>query len=385
MYDRPNASKGESRREFFRGIAALGAGLAVSRCSGTESGATAGPASASAAPPATRRLIDVHHHFASPGWIKALSEYGVINQSWVGFTPAKDIELMDAAGIDVAFVSQTTPGVWLADGFGSNVAGERVPVRQTIEQVRALTREMNEYGARMLADYPTRFGVLAALALPDIDGSLREIEYALDTLKLQGFGIMTSHGSKWIGDPVYEPIWEELNRRSAVVYTHPTAAPCCRDLLPGVGETTLEYGTDTARAIVSWIMSGSAKKFPNIRWIHSHGGGTLSGMTGRLLGNEVQYLRGEAPPDSRLHYIRQYYYDTRHIDNWAAAPVLKRMVGASQLVFGYFDIPREGAGFDGPKEFQKMVDTSEFTEQELDGIAHRNILRLFPNYARVET
>src|SRR5439155_17321382 len=119
-----------------------------------------------------------------------------------------------------------------------------------------------------------RFGILAALALPDIDGSLREIEYVFDTLKLHGIGILTSYGNRWIGDPAFTRVFEELNRRKAVVYTHPTVAPCCRGLIAGVPETTLEFSTDTARTIISWIESGSAKRFPDIQWIHSHGDGT---------------------------------------------------------------------------------------------------------------
>ena len=144
---------------------------------------------------------------------------------------------------------------------------------------------MNEFGARMVADYPTRFGIFAALAPPDIDGSLREIEYALDTLKLQGIGLLTSYGNRWLGDPMFAPVFEELNRRRAVVYTHPTTAPCCRALIPGVGATSIEFSTDPARTIVSWVESGSAKRFPDIQWIHSHGGGTL--ITNRI-------FRGEA-------------------------------------------------------------------------------------------
>jgi predicted TIM-barrel fold metal-dependent hydrolase len=356
-------------------MAAVGAAMLAPGCQ--QAASEAPPVAAQA--PTDLRLIDVHHHFASPGWVKVLKDEGVLNNSWDAYTPAKAIELMDEAGIQAAFASQTTPGVWFGEGYG-NSAGGRSGKKQTVEEARALMREMNEFGARMVADHPGRFGVFAPLALPDIDGSLREIEYALDTLKLQGIGILTSHGNHWLGDPLFTPVFEELNRRKAVVYTHPTAAPCCRELLPGVSPTTLEYGTDTARAITSWITSGSAKKFPGIRWIHSHGGGTLSGMTGRLLGDEVQYMRGEAPPDSRLHYIRQYYYDTRHSDNWAAAAALKRMVGATQLVFGYFDIPRD-AEFDGPKEFQKIVDTGEFTDAELRGIASGNVLKLFPQFA----
>jgi 6-methylsalicylate decarboxylase len=368
-----------NRREFLGGMAAVGAAMVGHGCGQVSPSSQAAPAvPASPALAANVPLFDVHHHFASPGWVKLLKAEGVLNNNWDEYTPAKTVELMDRAGIQVAFASQTTPGVWLRDGYGNN-AGTNSGKRQTIEAARALTREMNEFGARMVSDHPGRFAILAPLALPDIDGSLREIEYALDTLKLHGIGLLTSHGSHWLGDPVFAPVFEELNRRKAVVYTHPTAAPCCRNLIPDISETTIEYGTDTARAIASWIISGSAKRFPDIRWIHSHGGGTLSGMTGRLLGDEVQYFRGEAPPDSRLHYLRQYYYDTRHSDNWVAAAALKRMVGASQLMFGYFDIPRD-AGFDGRKEFQKLVDTGEFTDAELRGIASGNLLKLFPQF-----
>ena len=380
MTDRHGVQASPSRREFLGGMAAAGAAVVASGCQeAVQSPASSTPVSP--APLTDLRLIDVHHHFASPGWVKTLKDAGALNNSWDGYSPAKTIELMDQASIQTAFASPTTPGVWFRDGYGSNLRGRPAQVSQTMDQVRALTREMNEFGATMVSDYPTRFGIFAALALPDIDGSLREIEYVLDTLKLQGFGIMTSHGSHWLGDPIYTPVFEELNRRRTIIYTHPTAAPCCRELIPGIGETTIEYGTDTARAIASWILSGAAERFPDIRWIHSHGGGTMSGMTGRLLGSDVQYLRGEAPPGSRLHYLRQYYYDTRHSDNWAAAAALKRMVGASQIMFGYFDIPREGAMFDGPQEFQKMVDTEEFTEAELRGIARENAVKLFPGYA----
>jgi predicted TIM-barrel fold metal-dependent hydrolase len=345
--------------------------------SGAEAaGASAGTSIANSA----LRLIDVHHHFASPNWIKRLKDDGALNNSWDEYTPAKTIEMMDKANIATAFASPTTPGVWFVDGYGSNVRGRPGQKKQTPAEARALMREMNEFGARMMSDYPGRFGIFGALSLPDIDGSLREIEYALDTLKLNGFGIMTSHGNHWLGDPLFTPVFEELNRRKAVVYTHPTAAPCCRDLIPELGPTSIEYHTDTTRAIMSWIVSGSAKRFPDIQWIHSHGGGTLPILSSRLVGQDAQNLRNEAKPDTPLYYIRKYYYDTRHIDNWASSAAVKRMLGASQLVFGYFDIPRD-AGFDGIQEFKKLEDTGEFTPDELRGIERGNILRLFPQFA----
>jgi predicted TIM-barrel fold metal-dependent hydrolase len=373
---------GSSRREFLGGLAAAGAGMFVAGCSGGTADSAAQAPAASGVDLSNVRLFDLHHHFASPTWIKKASEDGAINPTWEGYTPAKTVEWMDQAGIDVAFASQTTPGVWLAEGYGNSNAASRNAAsikasRQTIEEARALVREMNEFGAKMVSDYPRRFAILAALALPDVDGSLREIEYIYDTLKLQGIGLLTSYGNRWMGDPMFTPIFEELNRRKAIVYTHPTAALCCRGLLPGVGETTLEFSTDTARTIISWISSGAAKRFPDIRWIHSHGGGTL--MTARFVGAN---LRGTPEPDSELYYLRQYFYDT-NASSEATLWSLKRTVGASQVVFGHFDIPQARLGEPGAghARLQQIKGTEVFTDAELRGIAYENALRLFPEFA----
>jgi predicted TIM-barrel fold metal-dependent hydrolase len=373
-----------SRREFLGGLAAAGAGVFMSGCG------AANPAqapNAGGAELANVRLFDMHHHFASPSWIKKVKADGALNPSWEGYSPAKTVEMMDQAGIDVAFASQSTPGVWLVDGYGNNLLAAadnprsaKVPT-QTVDEARMLVREMNEFGAKMVSDYPGRFGILAALALPDIDGSLRAIEYAFDTLKLQGIGILTSYGNRWIGDPAFAPVFEELNRRKAVVYTHPTAAPCCRDLVAGVPMTTLEFSTDTARTIISWIASGSAKRFPDIRWIHSHGGGTL--VASRFLqGDEgSSNLRGTPEPGSRLYYVRQYFYDTNS-SNEATLGALKKMMGASQVVWGHFDIPRpRDASGEGMQGIKRLADTEVFTPAELRAIGSENVLRLFPQYA----
>ena len=177
----------------------------------------------------------------------------------IAWTIEKSLEDMDKAGVATSITSITTPGVWIGD----NAQGRRV------------ARECNDYAARLVVDYPGRFGMFAALPLPDIEASLKEIEYGLDVLKADGICLFTSYRDKWLGDPAFEPVMAELNRRKAVVYTHPEAPVCCRGLIPGINEAVIEYGTDTSRAIARLLFTGTASRYPDITWIFSHGGGVL--------------------------------------------------------------------------------------------------------------
>jgi predicted TIM-barrel fold metal-dependent hydrolase len=131
-------------------------------------------------------------------------------------------------------ISITNPGLW----FGDNQATNRV------------ARACNEYGAKLVQQYPKRFGLFAAMPLPDIDATLKEIAYAYDVLKVDGVGLFTSYADKWLGNAAFRPVMEELNRRKAVVHVHPTAANCCRNLDYGTAPGSIEYGTDTTRAII---------------------------------------------------------------------------------------------------------------------------------------
>src|SRR5258706_15897007 len=122
------------------------------------------------------------------------------------FSVSRAMELMDQGGAATGMLSANTPGVW----FGN------------IDETRRAARELNEYGARMGTDHKGRFGLFAVLPLPDIDASLREIEYAYGTLKADGVSMVSSYHDRWLGDKTFAPVWEELNRRSAVVFTHAT-------------------------------------------------------------------------------------------------------------------------------------------------------------------
>jgi predicted TIM-barrel fold metal-dependent hydrolase len=163
--------------------------------------------------------VDVHHPFLSPAWVAEVAGHPLLNPANTKRTPAQSIEDMDRGQVAAAVISITNPGLWFGDQSVTN----------------RLARECNDYGARLVQDFPTRFGLFASMPLPGVDATLREIEYAYETLKVDGVGLLTSYGDTWLGHPDYRPVMEEVNRRRAVVHVHPTAANCCRNLSCGLG------------------------------------------------------------------------------------------------------------------------------------------------------
>jgi len=307
------------------------------------------------------RRLDLHHHFGTPAWIRLTNERKSQGyQVWQPYTPAKALEDMDKGGVATSLLSVTTPGIWFGDKA----------------ETRRWARELNDYGARLVADHKGRFGLFAVLPLPDVDASLREIEYAFDTLKTDGVGLLSSYGNRWHGDPEFAPVFAELNRRKAVVYTHASAPPCCQNLQPGINETTIEYNTDTSRTIISLIESGRATACPDIRFIFSHAGGTIPSLAGRFLGQAASRdsLARPAEPNSRLYHLRRFFYDTAGSANPVQMTSLKMIVPATQIVFGT-DFP-----FGNSAGTARGLETCGFTPDELRGIDRENALRLVPKF-----
>jgi len=308
------------------------------------------------------RLIDVHQHFVSPDYLAFLTSKRMGGgPQWKDYTPARNLEDMDKAGVATAMVSPTAPSVWFGD----------------VEESRKVAREINEYAAaKMVGNYKGRFGLFAALPVPDLDGSLKEIEYAFDTLKSDGVAMLTSYENKWLGDKAFAPIFDELNRRKAVVYTHPLAISCCTNLIQGVQPQILEYPTDTTRAIMSLIVSGTATRCPDIKFIFSHAGGTLVSVAGRFLGpaGNGDNITKSGDPSSRLSQLRRFYYDTAQSTNPVLMQSLKLLVTPSQIVFGT-DFP-----FANPAAQVAGLKTSGLNADELQGIYRDNAVRLMPQY-----
>lgn len=143
-------------------------------------------------------------------------------------------------------------------------------------------RSSAEYAAEMTRDFPGRFGSFAPLSMLDTDATLKEIEYALDTLKADGVGLQSSYGPKWLGDASFKPIWDELNRRKAVVYVHPVAGACCTRLPVGVNPATLEVPFDTTRTVANLLVTGTLARARDIKWLFSHAGGAVPMLAGRI-------------------------------------------------------------------------------------------------------
>lgn len=269
----------------------------------------------------SRTRIDVHHHLFPPPLVVQLVEHKHYLARGVArhWTPQTSLDDMDIAGIATAFTSITAPGLAFVRG----------------ERLRAINRECNEFGARMVADHPRRFGLFASLPLPDVDGALREIAYALDELKADGIGLLASYGNKWLGDCAFAPVMNELNRRSAVVYVHPTVADCCRNLLPGIADWVLEYPVDTTRAIASLLFGGTLARCARIQFIFAHVGGILPLVVEHLVraAEADPGLADKAPQGVRAH-LCALHYDTALRMHPAGMRSALQFVAASQLLLG---------------------------------------------------
>ena len=338
-----------TRRESLKCAGTLAASVLALRAGARARGAQQ--------PPGGRTRIDTHHHVFPAPYVAALiagQQDAQIAKAW---SVARTLEDMDRAGVETSILSITQPAVTFAPP----------------DVARRVARESNEWVAKLIADNGSRFGSFATLPMPDVQGSLREIEHALDTLKADGVCLLTSYGDRWLGHASFAPVLDELNRRKAVVYTHPATADCCRNLLPEIPTTVIEFGTDTSRTITDIVFSGTADRCRDAQFIFSHAGGTLPFLTERLVRLPVQNAAMQKRvPRGVLTELQRFFYDTA----WSAHPMalasLTKLVPATQILFGS-DYPYRT----GEDHVKGLVEYG-FAAAELRAIERENALRLLP-------
>jgi predicted TIM-barrel fold metal-dependent hydrolase len=301
--------------------------------------------------------IDVHHHLVPPAWLDALKRAKLDNPPMLSWSPEKSLEDMDKAGTATSIVSPMPPHV----GF--------LPAAEAAK----VARESNEWARQMATQHPGRFGVFAMLPMPNIDESLKEIEYAFDTLKVDGIGMMTNYGDKWLGYPEFQPVFDELNRRKALVYTHPMSPSCCVNVVKGIGDGSIEWGADTTRTLTNLIFSGASARYKDSNFIFSHGGGVLTSVAERL---RIQMVttppyKGKVTREMVDHELNRFYYDTAQVSNEVTIQALAKLVPVSQIVFGT-DFPyRTGAEHVAGLK-------ARFNAKDLAAIDRTNALRILP-------
>ncbi|MEO3827575.1 amidohydrolase family protein [Actinomadura sp. B10D3] len=355
--DEDRAAGGPSRRRVLASAAAAGA-VAVTGLG------TAGAAAAPGRGPRAGR-IDTHHHALPPALRAWAVEHGLLppegGPNWGRWDLHRTLDTMDALGIAAGVASAPAPPEALRDR----------------EVAVSGTRVFNESLAGLMRDHPTRFGFFAYLPQFHVDLAIREAAYALDELGADGVLLMANAGGRYLGDPVFEPLFAELDRRRAVVFVHPAGLADARPV-PGIEEWIADFMLDTTRTALSLITAGTLDRHRHLSVILSHAGGFLPYLGGRV---EHAGREGEGPsPEAFRRAVRRFYYDTAMPASPYATPTLLAAAGAGRLLFGT-DWPQ----IDRPEVDRTVAlldrDPS-LTRRARAAVDRENALRLLPTLAR---
>lgn len=271
-------------------------------------------------------LIDVHAHFVTDDYYLAAARRAGHHHpdgmpAWPSWDARSHLELMDRHRIARSILSISSPGVHFGDDTAACL----------------LARNVNEFGAGVAREHRGRFGLFAALPLPDVGGALAEIGHAFDELGADGVILLTHYGDKYLSDPAFEPVLAALDDRAAVVLIHPITPTCLPTLGCEPPPPVLEFVFETTRTVVDLLLGGSVQRHPNLRLVVPHGGAALP-----LLAERISAFRARVPPsdgcsgpDAPIQkQLRELWYDTAGTPFPSQIPALSRLLGVDHVVYG---------------------------------------------------
>jgi predicted TIM-barrel fold metal-dependent hydrolase len=307
--------------------------------------------------------VDTHHHMLPGFFFEATNEKenpvgGLKPQAW---TPESSLAFMDEAGIDIAILSISTPGVQLADRRAD----------------RELARKCNELAASLISKYPRRFGAFASVPLPGTDDAIYEISYALDVLKLDGVVLFSNSAGIYLGDPAMRPLFNELQLRRTVVYVHPNASPDSIAHTLGLTDNLIDFPCDTSRAIAQLHYGGTFAATPDVRYIFSHAGGTIPYLAGRFaIVDEMKIMADSAKRGTAAETFRKLYWDTALAWSDPVLHALRQIAGADKVLFGTdFPYLRKDIAIRSKNDVAR---STELSAEEKKQVLGDNALDLFP-------
>ena len=265
--------------------------------------------------------VDTHHHMLPDFFWQATNEGdhpvgGIAPPPW---SRASALSFLDDAGIDVAVTAISTPGVHTGDDSAA----------------RGLARRCNELAAELARDHPDRYAGFACLPLPDVDGALAELAYALDELRLDGVVLFSNARGVYLGDPQLTPLFDELQRRAAVVFVHPNPSPDSSGHAPGLPDSLIDYPADTTRAVARLHYSNTFARTPDVKYILSHAGGTVPYLAGRFaIIDQMGVVPGAQERGTAAETFRRLYWDTALSWGDPVLRMLREVVGIDRVVFG---------------------------------------------------
>ncbi|KAH6639125.1 hypothetical protein C7974DRAFT_449044 [Boeremia exigua] len=312
--------------------------------------------------------IDVHHHMLPTEYVQKWKDASGIPKGLTlpPWSIDLDLKFMDRNDIDTSVLSLSAPGLAFVN---------------SADEASKLCRSVNEYAAELVAHHPLRYGFFASLPpLQQLDACLEEVRYSFDVLKADGITLLSSYDDKYLGHEDFQPLWQELHRRAAVVFIHPTFAKTWgapSDLT--IPRPVIDFPHETTRTAVNLITSNTIRDFANCKIILSHGGGTLPYVATRIAHQTADLGLKDKSANEFIKEAKSFYFDLALTGFEGPVELLRDFADADHILYGSdFPFAREGTVVPQISN----INAAPMQAYERHSIESGAAMKLFPRFHR---